>query len=760
MPVDRRPPSVPASTSSDGPPRTHAVACRRTASRGWLPVRLAAVVLLLAAPAAPAVVPDERLAEPLWTSGEVTAVLPLADGSTLIGGRFELFEGQPLRNLVRLTPDGSVDPSFGPNPEGTVKAIVTGPDGMIYIGGDFRRFGGVPRLGLARLRADRTLDAWQLSLPDGGDSRVDEIRFDAGGRLYLVGRHNFAIDEEGKIGPPCVIRLMSDGRFDDSFLPDLGGAGSCSAAFDAAGRLVVGGDFEEVNGVAQTGITRLLDDGSRDATFAATANFVVTRVAIDSQQRIVAVGPFTTMNGVPRRGAARLAPDGTTDPAFAPTIEGRPTALAIDALDRILLGGIVRSIDSVPRSCARFLPSGAPDPTFAVDVTDRVYVLQPLPDGGLWLAGGVRRIGKVTDVAGIARLDASGAVMRGLAAEELGDVEKILATPGGIYVAGDFRRIGLRRRDNLLRLHSDGSLDVDWRVDADGKISHLEPYSGGVLAVGSFRYLGGILRPFVGVVRHEGVADPGFTTQFAREPLTVHREPDGTIYVSGGLEIDGHPRRAGRILPSGQVDPSWVVAVGGGAYRFAVVPDQGVYVAGPLVSVGGQPWPHGVALLDAGVGKLDPAFQPPIGDSDYGARSEIVMLRPTGDGRLWVGGTMFDEAGERLPGMLRLDEDGSIDAGFDVRASLRLGSVRDMIVEGAELVVVNGSRLRRISAATGARVSSWEVVASSDIRSIATTDPPTHYVIGGYFQRVGGLPRLGIASIPADSIFGSGFESQ
>lgn len=94
----------------------------------------------------------------------IRRVLPLNDGSAIVGGRFKNFDGNSILYAARLTPAGALDPDFDANlyevvPNGTfensVQALALQPDGKILIGQDIygngqqvaaRVFAGLPGL--------------------------------------------------------------------------------------------------------------------------------------------------------------------------------------------------------------------------------------------------------------------------------------------------------------------------------------------------------------------------------------------------------------------------------------------------------------------------------------------------------------------------------------------------------------------------------------------------------------------------------------
>src|SRR5262245_45690673 len=120
----------------------------------------------------------------------------------------------PLLPVKLAANPGDVDESFGP-PDAlnqSVSVVLIQPDRRVVLAGEFQSWGVTPRKRLLRLNPDGTLDA----------------TFSAG---------------DGPNGPVYALAIQSDGK------------------------LIIGGGFTQVSGVARTRIARLNIDGSLDAGF-------------------------------------------------------------------------------------------------------------------------------------------------------------------------------------------------------------------------------------------------------------------------------------------------------------------------------------------------------------------------------------------------------------------------------------------------------------------------------------------------------------
>ncbi|MBN8429045.1 MAG: hypothetical protein J0L65_16440, partial [Xanthomonadales bacterium] len=92
--------------------------------------------------------------------GDVLAIARSAAGDLYLGGNFTLSRGG-YTNLVRILPNGQLDPWFRPYPTGPVRALALGSGHTLYVGGDFQRISGTTRRFLTGLDATSgAANAW------------------------------------------------------------------------------------------------------------------------------------------------------------------------------------------------------------------------------------------------------------------------------------------------------------------------------------------------------------------------------------------------------------------------------------------------------------------------------------------------------------------------------------------------------------------------------------------------------------------------
>src|SRR5947207_12290137 len=103
--------------------------------------------------------------------------------------------------------------------------------------------------------------------------------------------------------------MKTNGTVDATFAPGTGANGAVNAvALQSDGKVLIGGDFTSVNGVALFHIARLNTNGTVDGTFnpGAGANGSVNAIAVTSTGSILIGGVFTSVNGTAASHLARL----------------------------------------------------------------------------------------------------------------------------------------------------------------------------------------------------------------------------------------------------------------------------------------------------------------------------------------------------------------------------------------------------------------------------------------------------------------------
>ena len=303
----------------------------------------------------------------LFNAGEgpnraVRAMVLQPDDRILIAGLFEQVHGTNRNHIARLLPDGSVDVFFNPGAgaDNPVFALGLLSDGGVVLGGAFAAVNGVSRPGIAVLNTDGSLRA-TFDPGEGVNGTVFAIAVQTDGKILIGGE----FDSVGGVARENVARLHADGSLDLAFDPGIGPDGIVNTiAIQADGRILIGGTFTQVAGQPRGRLARLEANGDLDADFQASgegADASVLAIALQFDGKIVVVGEFTRFNDVSRSRITRLHPDGGTDSTinFGQGANDAIHTVSIQPDRKIVIGGRFTLFDGQPRSRIARLHGGS-----------------------------------------------------------------------------------------------------------------------------------------------------------------------------------------------------------------------------------------------------------------------------------------------------------------------------------------------------------------------------------------------------------------
>jgi uncharacterized delta-60 repeat protein len=327
-------------------------------------------------------------------------------------------------------------------------------------------------------------------------SRINKLALQADGGILIAGSFSeVGVDSIARSG---LARLNRDGRLDLGFHPVIQGETTFQHSIahvlvQADGKILIGGSFASVNGIPRAGLARLNPDGTLDLDFQPALEgdpFSLSRIAVQRDGKILIGGTFSAVDGVARNGFARLDPAGSPDIGFHPFAsivdeKVRVYQIATQPDEKILVcGRLTRTDGNYRHYFVRFQSDGTLDPGFEVNTSDEVeeFALQRdgkiLIGGDFWSVDGVPRLG-------LARLDADGRLDAGFA--PAGDFESVLAlaTDGsGKVLVGlsDDNPIG-----RFVQLDANGALDRDFNPNVNQSVSDIAIQADGkILIAGGF----------------------------------------------------------------------------------------------------------------------------------------------------------------------------------------------------------------------------------------------------------------------------------
>ncbi len=379
------------------------------------------------------------------------------DGKILIAGSFSVYNNQNFNGLVRLNPDGSIDETFdyGTGPDNLIKVIACQPDGKIILGGRFDDFSGFQTSGIIRLNPDGSVDESFINpgpvgnvfnkeisdifIQEDDKIVVTGIEWDNGTTKYRVVRLNqdgsidlnfyvgdMKINVETEPGPglisagngefyifgnhtwydtfniPGIVKLKENGVLNDAFNLHLGDSPTIKTAeYQPDGKLLLGGEFYEVNGVLTNNLVRLNVDGSVDMDFVnnigSGSDADINSLAIQDNGNILIGGDFNTFDGRFAQLFLQLTNDGKYDSSFIGKVSPKFGGLGVNDISLhnsgIFIGGVFKYVNYQPRNSVAALEmngdlvaSFLADPPYGTGEL-RYSIIDVQPNDAVYLGG-------------------------------------------------------------------------------------------------------------------------------------------------------------------------------------------------------------------------------------------------------------------------------------------------------------------------------------------------------------------------------------
>jgi uncharacterized delta-60 repeat protein len=656
---------------------------------------------------------------------------------------------------------GDVDLSFDPGSgvNGFVWAVAVQPDGMVVIGGDFTTVKGLVRTNVARLNADGSGDA---TFNSGlAYNAVSSLALQPDGKVLVGGEFvHYECDEFGncyEFDDWGVIRLNANGSLDNTFTPATapGYQGGISCIFvQSDGKVLLGGNFNTVNGTNRNGIARLNANGSLDVSFnpGAGASFVRS-VVVQSDGKVLLSGGFTTVNGTNRIGIARLNANGSLDSSFNPGVGagGIVSSVALQADGKVLIGGYFAAVNGTVRNwIARLNTNGSLDASFN-------------PGTGAGSNGSIYGYG-VRSV--------------------------VVQSDGKVLIGGEFTTVNGTNRSGIARLNNNGSLDntfIPGAAVAGGYGTSVALQSDGKVLIAANRIARLNANGSV-----DGSFDPGTQVNFFQS-LAV--QPDGKVLLAGLSSqfafINGTNRYgSARLNTNGSLDSTFIpgsfnpdIGYLGFPYDYseltalAVQSDGKVLVAAYYYELfncddAGCAYYFSYSITRHNAdGSRDTSFEPVVQNSPFGCQEMVTALAVQPDGKVVVGGLFYFIKGANRNSLARLNANGSLDGGFigAVAFNYQVSSIVAQM-DGKVMIAGNFSSIYGVARNGIARLNADGSLDSGfnpgtgfgnglpypEIRSVAV-QPDGKVLIGGPFTTVNGTNRNRIARLNANGSLDDSF---
>ena len=558
-------------------------------------------------------------------SGYLIYSLASQGNAVLVGGYFTSFSGHAADSLVRLNSDGSFDSSFTPSgikngsANGDVYSLAVQPDGRILAAGTFGPVSTATNSGVVRLSTNGLYDA-TFTPPIGTSAGFYIVNV-----MKVLGNGQIVLGGNGLFGYPGtrVVRLNSNGSLDNGFATNGAVFDSDQFSLDvtADGHVVVAGTFLNVNGLLFHGIASLNSDGTLNPVFrpGLGSPAAVWAVAVQSDGKILIGGDFTNVDYVGRNGVARLLADGSLDSTFNPgtgasagfdsdnpsSVYPYVRALAAYSNGCVLVGGVFTNFNGVAHTnLVRLLANGTVDATFsppplaaASPARSFVDAIAVQPDGKILIGGNFSSVAGAPAI-GITRLLSNGSVdpSFNITLYYTGvTINALQVAPNGqIYAGGPL----------LWRFNADGSLDSSFSVSeyaAGGTIYSMVLQPDGKIVIGNdYSVYTQNLKRF----NPDGTPDSTFYSGYGNgnTVTALALQPDGRLLVGGEFSSFNNYTRLSiaRVNTDGSLDmlfnPTPYGYPNRCVYALAVLPDGRILAGGSIYAVSDRTMSSGVSL--------------------------------------------------------------------------------------------------------------------------------------------------------------------
>ena len=560
----------------------------------------------------------------------VRSIAVQPNGSVLAAGDFTSFNGASRGHVARLLASGTLDSTFAPAANGGINAVAVQPDGRVVIGGDFTMVGSQGRQNVARVNADGSLDAWSTPFYFWSVKTVlalsDNSILVGGWRPGII-FNGWPTDHDAH-----VVKYASDGTALSSQWFDGKPTEVLAMARRPDGHVIVAGSFVNIARVQGQpvdychGLVLLTESLSRATGFNAVAakSATVTALLDRGAGKVLVGGSFNLVNGVASAPLAQLNADGSLDPSFnVAGLTGAVTAAVALPDGSLAVAGSFRSSDGTsPGSVLHLAATGSLN---ANSSNIYAYALAVSADGKIYLGGSAD-----ASFRGVVRLNAADwsvdstfAVGSGLsnsvALNRWVDYVNTMTvqSDGKLLLAGQFDQFNGSPRSNVVRLNTDGSVDASFTPPVLTSMSQsklpevfavVSQADGKVLTGGYFQGYGangsapGLLR-----LNADGSVDTGFTPasigNMGGEVRKIVIEPSGKLIAGGGFQVfEGNLffNYFVRLNSDGSRDTSLAPSFSGSQVTQILISSGRILVGGAFYLASGEP-SGGLAAFTSGI---------------------------------------------------------------------------------------------------------------------------------------------------------------
>jgi uncharacterized delta-60 repeat protein len=297
-------------------------------------------------------------------------------------------------------------------------------------------------------------------------------------------------------------------------------------------KILVGGRFSAVNGVPRKGLARLDSSGALDQTFnpqidlGVNFDYTVSSLTVQPDGKIIVGGLFTNMNGIACKGLVRIGSDGASDTNFVSPVAS-PTRVILQPDGKIIVNARITNHPTI----GRVMPDGSLDMAFMANISDpNVLGLGAIalqPDGKILVGGATV----------LKRLNVDGTLDVSFEPSlNMGSLQSSGIQPGGRIIAGVGLDEGNGYMETMIGLNLDGTADPGFTAPTNSNLHLIAIQPDGKLLAASTPLPG---PPLASLVRlnADGALDSSFSSTIHYFGLPVLQSDGKILMVCNAHEI-------------------------------------------------------------------------------------------------------------------------------------------------------------------------------------------------------------------------------
>lgn len=626
------------------------------------------------------------------------------DGKILLLGQFRLYNNIPCVGFVRLNENGTIDKSFE-FPQtiyGRINDILITPDAKILVGGRFNNYNGNPVKSLIRLNTNGSLDR-SFNLVDGFEGEINSIALQKN-KILIGGEFSIYLGGNNRIHK--FTRLAPDGSsLDIGFNIGAKGFEASNGSISLIhvqndNKILLSGSFKKYNDTEfPGGFIRLNENGWIDKKFN-NNNKPIKLQQIQQQFKkiytaddgsIYVCGDFENIGNNIKLGFAKFDVNGKIDVGFNKYeffIHQKPIVNTFLQLPNgnFIVGGVFDYIGGFQRNLIALLNSNGTTSTQMFYLKKGVdgIVTHIVPYKGKYLLAGQFNTYNDEAVNSLILIDEKGDRDYSFSFSSLNYVAEAFADlkvlkNNQILIAGIFKATNSNTESKLLKLNENGNVDETFYIGSvfeEYVYAVDEQNDGKIIVGGNFKKIDGMVKVGIARINTDGTIDNSFNSnnnlELSINKLLVDRETN-KIYVSGRY---AHPTKRvyinlQRLMPNGNIDNSFNNSLfeNKTIKGFTTDNNKRLLVYGSINTAKGV---AEIVRIDND-GNYDPSF---IIDSKfykYGNYVNRVIVLPNND---ILVGFQSPPNGETIfanNSIIKLNNNGTVNTGFKFSTNMQLG---------------------------------------------------------------------------------------